>query len=128
MSPIRMRSGQPVSATDSNAMETPKNTLVFFILLLRTVRMSVVGRNGRGRTNQISRPPSPTSSLRTKTGQRMPGKKSGVWSRESGVSPPTPDSRLQTPDSRLQTSCIIFVVINVEILTIGNEILLGLVQ
>src|SRR5713226_724077 len=36
MSPMRMRSGQPVSATDSNAMETPKNTLVFFILLLRT--------------------------------------------------------------------------------------------
>ena len=36
--------------------------------------------------------------------------------------------RLQTPDSRLQTSCIIFVVINVEILSIGNEILLGLVQ
>ena len=53
------------------------------------MRNEVVGRNRRGRTNQISRAPSPTSPLTLKNEKKMPrGKKwsvvSGRWSAVGG--------------------------------------------
>src|SRR6266705_714013 len=59
------------------ARSRPLETCLFssLFLLLRTMRNEVVGRSGRGRTNQISRPPGPTIPLRPKTAERMPGGK-----------------------------------------------------
>src|ERR1700675_3808525 len=69
-------------------------------LLLRTARNEVVGRSGRGRTNQISRPPGPTIPLRPKTVERMPGGKGRKQKAESRRQ--KAEGRRQKAEGRMQ--------------------------
>src|SRR5947207_2161687 len=77
MSPMRMRSGQPVNASENRASETPRNMFLFFFIVSfssEQARNEVVGRSGSGRTNQISRQPGPTISLTPQRVEKMPAK------------------------------------------------------
>ena len=61
------------------------------------MRNEVVGRSGRGRTNQISRPPGPTISLRPKIAKRMPGEGRRAEGRKQKA-----EGRKQKAESRRQ--------------------------
>src|SRR5438034_2415094 len=82
----------------------PLETCLFssLFLLLRTLRNEVVGRSGRGRTNQISRPPGPTSPLRPKTAERMPGGKAEGRRQKTESRRQKAEGREQKAESRRQ--------------------------
>src|SRR5947207_15472618 len=97
MSPMRMRSGQPVNASENRASETPRNMFLFFFIVSfssEQARNEVVGRSGSGRTNQISRQPGPTISLTPQTVEKMPA--------EIGFQVPGVGFRVQSFELRVQ--------------------------
>src|ERR1044071_8168394 len=126
MSPMRMRSGQPVSPIANRVMEMPRRMLFFFIDFVPPNQV----RNGFGRANwtwphePTSRTPNPTISWNHETAEKMPTNLG--FMRQS-------NNLLRQEASATCHLCPVTctlspVVVNIEIVTIGNEILLGLVQ
>src|ERR1044071_6576281 len=126
MSPMRMRSGQPVSPIANRVMEMPRRMLFFFIDFVPPNQV----RNGFGRANwtwphePTSRTPNPTISWNHETAEKMPTNLG--FMRQS-------NNLLRQEASATCHLCPVTctlspVVVNVEIVTIGNEVLLGLVQ